>query len=187
MSRTSTLAPGIDSGERVRLSAGKAALVGAIAALLALVLDQATKAFVIQRVSEAGDIAVTPFFALVANLNPGTAFGLASGAGPWILVGIALALCAWLATMLIKARTLTQALALGVVIGGALGNVADRLRFGAVRDFLDLHWHSWHWPAFNLADTFVVLGLLLFVLVGGGESERPRQPRLTEEGSRDER
>ena len=132
---------------------------------------------------------MTPFLALVANLNAGTAFGLASGAAPWILVGLALVLCAWLATMLINARTLTQALALGVAIGGALGNVADRLRLGAVRDFIDLHWQSWHWPAFNLADTFVVVGLLLYMLVGGGESERASREQATgptKEGSRDE-
>jgi signal peptidase II len=81
-------------------------------------------------------------------------------------VAVSAALCVWLA----RAESRLVAIALGLTIGGALGNVVDRLRFGAVFDFLDFHAFGWHWPAFSLADSAITLGvagLLLTSLLGG--------------------
>ena len=77
---------------------------------------------------------------------------------------MASAICVWLLRIMIAAPTRTEAFAAGLVVGGALGNVADRLRFGAVTDFLDLYVGAWHWPAFNLADVGVVCGAALLVV-----------------------
>ncbi len=121
---------------------------------------------------------ITPFFDLVLAWNRGISFSLfrtESAAGPWILAGlsgvIALGLVIWLAR---TDRRLT-AIAVGMVLGGALGNIVDRIRFGAVVDFLYFHWNDWYFPAFNLADTAITTGVALLVIDGlFGRPERAR-------------
>lgn len=138
-------------------------MAAAAAVVIALVIDQATKAAVFATLRPGEDVALVPIFSILPSWNEGTAFGLAQGAAPLLLIVLALAISGWLATLIIKSTSPVEAAGLGAVIGGALGNVADRIRFGAVRDFIDLHWGSLHWPTFNGADMFVVGGLLLFV------------------------
>ena len=106
---------------------------------------------------------VLPGFNLIYLRNDGVTFGLLGGAPWWSLVVLALTICIWLSVMLVLTTSRVEALAYGAIIGGALGNVADRLRYRAVTDFLDLYIGSAHWPAFNMADVFVVggVGLLL--------------------------
>jgi signal peptidase II len=150
------------------------ALAAAVAAL-----DQALKALMLALLPEPGArLVVSGFFNLVHVRNTGVSFGMFqsdSMLGPWLLSGFAVvvsvALCAWLA----RAESRLVATALGLIIGGALGNVVDRLRFGAVFDFLDFHAFGWHWPAFNLADSAIavgVAGLLLISLLGGPRNGR---------------
>jgi len=98
--------------------------------------------------------------------NRGVTFGLLSGDGAWnhvLLALVALAIAGFLLRWLWKAETRLVALALGAVIGGAIGNVIDRLRFGAVVDFVDIHAWGWHWYVFNVADAAIVLGVLALV------------------------
>ncbi len=98
--------------------------------------------------------------------NRGVTFGLLSGDGAWnhlLLAGLALAIAVFLLRWLQRAETRLVALALGAVIGGAIGNVIDRLRFGAVVDFVDVHGWGWHWYVFNLADAAIVLGVCALV------------------------
>jgi signal peptidase II len=83
---------------------------------------------------------------------------------PWVLVLFALGISAALAIWLKNANERLLAAGLGLVIGGAVGNVIDRIRFGAVVDFLDFHWGDFHWPAFNLADSAITVGVVLLVL-----------------------
>ena len=151
---------------------------GAIAAVAALLLDQASKAVVFANIRGGEEVVVVPLLSIVPGWNPGTAFGLAQGAAPLLLVVIALAVCAWLAALIIKSRSPFEGAALGAAIGGALGNVADRIRFGAVRDFIDVHWSSLHWPTFNAADMFVVGGLLLFAFAEIYRQRRQRDPAV---------
>lgn len=151
---------------------GRVVTTGAAFALAAFVLDQATKAVIFDAVAPGTEILVAPFFSLAPGHNSGVAFGMAAGAAPWILIAIGIALSVWLATLLTRVHSLSAGAALGAAIGGALGNIADRLRFGAVRDFIDLHWSSFHWPAFNIADASLVTGLLLFVLLAQKGHER---------------
>ena len=140
-------------------------LAGAVAALFAVLVDQMSKALVFERIGPGEELAVGSLLSILPGWNKGTAFGLAQGVAPLLLVGIALVITAFLAALLFKSRSPVEGAALGVAIGGALANVVDRIRFGAVRDFIDVHWNALHWPTFNVADMLVVSGLLLFVLV----------------------
>lgn len=140
-------------------------LVGVVAALSAVLLDQMSKALVFERIGPGEELAVGSLLSILPGWNEGTAFGLAQGVAPLLLVGVALVITAFLAALLFKARSPVEGAALGAAIGGALANVVDRIRFRAVRDFIDVHWNALHWPTFNVADMFVVSGLLLFVVV----------------------
>ena len=112
-------------------------------------------------------VEVTPFFNLVTVWNFGVSFGMfnrGSDEAAWVFALIAAAITAVLVVWLRRAPNLLVTVALGSVIGGAVGNVIDRLRFGAVFDFLDVHAAGWHWPAFNVADAAIAVGVGLLLL-----------------------
>lgn len=149
---------------------------GAIAAVAALLLDQASKAVVFANLRPGEDIVVAPLLSVLPGWNQGAAFGLAQGTAPLLLIVLALAISAWLAVLIIKSPSPVEGAALGAAIGGALGNVTDRVRFGAVRDFIDVHWNALHWPTFNAADMFVVGGLLLFAVADLHRQRKNHEP-----------
>lgn len=98
--------------------------------------------------------------------NRGVTFGLLSGDGPWhhlLLAVMAAAIAAFLLRWMARAETRLVAVALGSVIGGAIGNVIDRVRFGAVVDFVDVYVGDWHWYVFNVADAAIVCGVIALV------------------------
>jgi signal peptidase II len=139
----------------------------AVAAAVTLA-DQATK-IVIERVYDYGDVhPVTGFFNLILTYNRGAAFSFLRDASGWqrhffTVVGIG----ASLFIVFLLARHGTQKLfsfALALIMGGALGNVIDRIVHGHVIDFLDFHYAGWHWPAFNVADSAIVTGAALLIL-----------------------
>ena len=139
---------------------------GLVVAAAVVALDQATKHYFHNLLVVEGRhvIEVTWFFNLVTVWNTGISFGLFSSAAAAIaLVGMAMAIVAGLLIWLVRVDAQGLALALGMVIGGACGNVIDRLRFGAVFDFLDFHVLGWHWPAFNVADSAITVGVALLV------------------------
>lgn len=109
---------------------------------------------------------ITPFFNLVKVWNPGVSFGMLQDIpnGQWVLSGLAIVIVAFLFVWLRKVDDRFNAIALGLIIGGALGNIIDRLRFSAVFDYLDFHAFGYHWPAFNLADSFIFIGVLLLLI-----------------------
>lgn len=131
-------------------------------AVVAVVADQVSKWTMLTHILTPTDIIpVTPFVNLRLGFNTGVSFGLLSGhmtLPPYLLAGfallVALVLLGWGARM--PNRPL--ALAAGAMAGGAIGNAVDRIRQGAVTDFLDLHVFGWHWPTFNLADILIVGG-----------------------------
>ncbi len=132
-----------------------------------IVLDQLSKAWVLA-VFQVGEVLpVTAFFDLVLVFNSGAAFSFLAGAGGWqrwFFVVLALGISAWIVAMLRRHPGLRlQSLSLSLVLGGALGNVVDRLRFGAVADFLSFHVAGWYWPAFNVADSAISVGVALLV------------------------
>lgn len=106
-------------------------------------------------------------FRLVIVWNRGVSFGLMSGDGglpPWVLSGVAIAVCIGLFTWLRRTDRPFIGWGIGLVMGGAIGNVIDRARWGAVFDFADFHVGQWHWPAFNVADSAIVVGVGLMLL-----------------------
>lgn len=137
------------------------------AALAVIVLDQATKWLVLARFQLHEGVAITDFFNLVLVFNSGAAFSFLAQAGgwqKWFFVTLAFAISGWLGVMLRQhANERLMPTALVLIIGGALGNVIDRLRFDAVVDFLDFHLAGWHWPAFNVADSAICVGVGLML------------------------
>jgi len=120
---------------------------------------------------------VLPFFNLRLGFNTGVSFGLFNETfadAPALLAGLMLVIVVMLAIWALRAQTFTEALGLGLVISGALGNIIDRLRIGAVIDFLDLHAAGWHWPTFNTADIAIVTGAVL-LMFGGLFDRRPEE------------
>jgi signal peptidase II len=149
-----------------------AALLGTSARRWALVLaaavvaaDQLSKWWIVTGVmSPPRVIEITGFFDIVMVWNSGVTFGLFSAGGMrWVLVGVSLAIVVLLVGWLARTDAPAPALAIGAVIGGAIGNVVDRLNYGKVADFLDFHAFGWHWPAFNLADTAIVCGVAVIL------------------------
>lgn len=146
--------------------------IGLALAAVILVADQASKWFMLEvlRLPEVRHIpllALGPFgFDLTMVWNRGVTFGLLAGDSPWsqaALGAMALLIAGFLLRWMARAENRTTALALGAVVGGAVGNVIDRVRFGAVADFLDAHAWGWHWYVFNVADAAIVLGVLTLV------------------------
>jgi signal peptidase II len=138
------------------------AFAGAIVAL-----DQATKAWVLAVFRHGESVVVTPFFNLVLFLNPGASFSFLADAGGWqrwLFTVLALGVSGWLIVLLRRhASELLMALSLTLILGGAVGNVIDRIRVGAVTDFLHFHWQEHFFPAFNVADSCITVGVILMI------------------------
>jgi signal peptidase II len=134
---------------------------------LVVILDQLTKYIVQTTFSLHESIAVTAFFNLVFVFNRGAAFSFLSDADGWqrgLFITLALAASVWIVWLLRKHSTqVLFCLALSLILGGAIGNVIDRLIYGAVVDFLDFHAFGYHWPVFNVADTGISCGAALLV------------------------
>ena len=128
--------------------------------------DQATKYAAVQYLA-GRTVEVTPFFNLVLAYNTGAAFSILADAAGWqrgLFVGIALIAAAWIVWLLRRyPHQRLFALALSLVLAGAVGNVVDRILVGAVVDFLDFHAFGKHWPAFNVADSAITCGAVLLV------------------------
>lgn len=136
-----------------------------------VVLDQASKWAVVELVMQPPRVVeITGFFNLVLTYNTGVSFGLFGGAAAawksWTLSALALAVSGALLYWLRCEPERLLALAVGLIVGGAMGNVADRVRLSAVVDFLDFHLGGWHWPAFNLADSAITVGVAFLVFDG---------------------
>jgi len=137
-------------------------------ALLVLVLDQLTKWLIVGQFVLGDSRPITSFFNLVRAHNPGAAFSFLAQAGGWqrwLFTGIGLAASALMIWML-RAHPGQKlfGFAIACILGGAIGNVIDRLVHGYVVDFLDFHWAGWHFPAFNAADSAITLGAACLLL-----------------------
>lgn len=133
--------------------------------------DQLTKWLVLAYFeNRAPRVALTDFFNLVLVFNKGAAFSLFAQAAGWqtpLLAAFALAAAVIVSVLIVRnpGRGLL-CLGLALILGGALGNLVDRLRFGHVVDFLDFHALGWHWPAFNVADSAISIGAVILILEG---------------------
>jgi signal peptidase II len=136
--------------------------------LLALVLDQASKLLVDSTMQLYQSIPLLPFFKLTYVHNTGAAFSFLSEAGGWqrwFFAGLALVISVVIAVWLsrLEKHETLLAVALSLILGGAVGNLIDRLAYGYVIDFLDVYYGTWHWPAFNIADSAITLGVVLML------------------------
>lgn len=132
------------------------------------VADQATKWLALEHL-QGGKVAVAPFLNFALAYNTGAAFSFLSEAGGWqnfFFIGVATVVSAIIFFMLRRLKDTEKqvAVALALVLGGAVGNVIDRIRFGYVVDFIDAYYRIWHWPTFNIADSAITLGAILLVL-----------------------
>lgn len=143
-------------------------LFGIFIALLVVIIDQLTKYVVLHHVlKEYAAVIITPFFDIVRAWNTGVSFSMFNNwgiSGVYILSGVALLIVCFLVKWLSTEKNRTMQLALGFIIGGAIGNVIDRVRLGAVFDFLDFHLGDSHWPAFNAADSFICIGAAVIII-----------------------
>jgi signal peptidase II len=148
--------------------------------VVVLLLDQCTKLLADAMLVLHQQVAVVPYLALFKAYNPGAAFsflGDASGWQRWFFIVIAVIV---IVVLLVWLRRLTAAekatsLALALILGGAVGNLIDRLVYGYVIDFIDVYYGSWHWPAFNIADMAISVGAFLLLLDAfrGGREKSP--------------
>ena len=148
--------------------------------VVVLLVDQCTKLLADAMLTLHQQVAVIPFIALYKAYNPGAAFSFLSDASGWqrwffvvlavIVIGV---LLVWLRRL--SARETGTSLALALILGGAAGNLIDRLVYGYVIDFIDVYYGSWHWPAFNVADAAISAGAFLLLLDAFlGSREKPR-------------
>jgi signal peptidase II len=151
--------------------------LGGAAIVSALALDQASKFAVVRYFDDGGaTFALAPFVDFTLRWNRGISFSLfapETEAGRWLLLAMTTAVTVMLAAWLWRARTPLTGVALGAIIGGALGNGYDRFAYGAVADFLDLHAFGRHFFVFNVADAAISVGVVLLLLDGLFFSVRP--------------
>jgi signal peptidase II len=130
-------------------------------------VDQITKTAISRMLAYGEKVEVTPLFNLVHVLNPGASFSFLANAGGWqryFFIVLGLIASVWFGRMLCQRRLRPEMMGYSLILGGALGNVVDRLLRGQVIDFLDFHWRHAHWPAFNLADVAIFSGAALLVM-----------------------
>ena len=143
-------------------------LFGLSVAIITIVADQLSKYYILHEVLGSwAVINISPVFNLVRAWNTGVSFSMFNNygsLGAWLLSGMALLIVSFLLFWLKSEKNRFAQAALGLIIGGALGNVIDRIRLGAVFDFLDFHIGESHWPAFNAADSFICIGAGILIL-----------------------
>ena len=141
---------------------------GLAIALFVVAFDQATKMWALESFfSPPRVIEVLPWFNLVPVWNTGISFGMLADYSDWmpgIISGLTIIISLVLLVWLFVAVSVSIKLALSLILGGAVGNIIDRIRFGAVIDFVDIHFFDFHWPAFNIADSAITIGVALFLL-----------------------
>ncbi len=137
-------------------------------AVTIVVVDQITKLVVLERLPQGVRVEVVDgLLAFTLVMNPGLAFGLLSNlpvAWRWVVAALSIAALVVLARVALRVLPgggWVDLAAIGLIFGGAVGNLVDRARFGAVIDFIDVYYRSWHWPAFNVADSAITVGVLM--------------------------
>lgn len=160
----------------VRFGFARPARLGLVLAAIVVIADQLSKIWIVEVVmAPPRTIPVASFFNLVLAWNRGISFGLFNSTGAeaaWVLPAVVVAVIVVLVVWLLRTPKIVIGISVGLVLGGAIGNLIDRLRIGAVIDFLDFHVLGYHWPAFNLADSAITVGAVMLVadsVFGGAE------------------
>ena len=130
---------------------------------LIVLADFSSKAAILNNLILGETIEIAPFFNIVYVLNKGISFSMLSNAGPVILTLLAVLISLSVVYFMFKEKDSLSRTALALILGGAVGNIIDRIRLGAVVDFLDFHAFGYHWPAFNVADSAICIGVMLLL------------------------
>jgi signal peptidase II len=154
-------------------------------AVLVIAVDQLTKLWIVATVPFKTMIYVLPIFDITYTVNPGAAFSFLAGAGGWqrwaftlLAVGVSVGLLVWLRYLAV-ATQLLLIVGLTLILGGAIGNVIDRIEHGHVVDFLHLHWGTASFPAFNIADAAISIGAVCVILDAILESRRAKRAAIS--------
>lgn len=151
--------------------------MGLIVIVLTVLSDQISKFFVYENMVDGERLIFGSLFNLVKVWNTGVSFSLFNGhgqTGAIILTLFAVVVAVFLFYWMLKETNKLKIIALAFIIGGALGNVIDRIRFGAVLDFLDFHYKNIHWPAFNVADSFICIGVFILICMEFFDNKKKR-------------
>lgn len=139
----------------------------AVVVLAVFSLDQLSKWLMIEALTRSGTVALLPFFNLSLGFNSGISFGMFAEVfmnRPALLAGLKSLIVVGLVIWALRSLAPWERRSLAMIAGGALGNIVDRLRQGAVTDFLDFHWADMHWPTFNIADVAICLGVVTLLV-----------------------
>lgn len=163
----------------------KPRLLGAAVALLVFLVDQGSKLWLLREfnIAEKQPVRLAPVLDIVLAWNRGISYSLFttdSARGPYVLLAITLAVTMLLILWLWRARTMPTVAALGLLIGGALGNAYDRFAYGAVVDFIYFHVGGFSWYIFNMADAAITIGVALLIFESIGGSPAPSASKLPE-------
>jgi signal peptidase II len=153
---------------RTNVGRGNGLVMWLSIALVVIVIDQFTKTLILQYFLHGDSLHVTSFFNIVRVHNSGAAFSFLAGASGWqrwFFIGLGIVVSGFIVWMLrTQGHQKLFAWSLSLILGGAVGNVVDRMLHGYVVDFLDFHWAGWHFPAFNVADSAISVGAALLIL-----------------------
>ncbi len=153
--------------------------LGVATAVVVLVADQLSKWMALSALEPYQPVSLLPFLNLTLAFNAGAAFSFLADGGGWqrwllsaVAVGVGVYLLVWLRGL--DAGKRLEVIGLGLILGGAVGNLVDRLRLGGVIDFIDVHVGGWHWPAFNVADSAITLGVVAVLVTAWRDWRRGR-------------
>jgi signal peptidase II len=159
-------------------------------AVAVVMFDQITKLWIVDSIPLGGSIHVMPILNIIHTYNPGAAWSMfanAGGAQRWVFSALAIAvsvvLVYWLRRLVLSSQRLLIG-GLSLILGGAIGNVLDRLRLGHVVDFVQVHWNNSYFPSFNVADSAISIGAVLVVIDALRESQRERRAKMNAAGGR---
>jgi signal peptidase II len=158
-------------------------------AIVAIVLDQVTKLWIVDSIAVGDSVHILPVLNIIHTYNPGAAWSMfanAGGAQRWVFSALAVVVSVMLVFWLRRLTLSTQRLlitGLTLILGGAIGNVLDRLRLGHVVDFVQVHWNNSYFPAFNIADSAISIGAVFVVLDALREAQRERRAKVKAAGT----
>ncbi|ESQ87977.1 hypothetical protein ABAC460_17445 [Asticcacaulis sp. AC460] len=145
-----------------------------------ILLDQVSKAMIVATIPLHSEVEILPIFNLVHTLNPGAAFSLLAdqpGWQRWFFTALGLGVSVFLGVLIARRPSTLNAYGYSLILGGAVGNVLDRLWRGAVVDWLDMHWGRHHWPAFNIADSAIFFGVMIMLYLSLFHTTPPHNER----------
>ena len=153
----------------------RGALITLISAVV-IFLDYVTKKIIVSKIMLYESISVLPFLNIVHVQNRGAAFSILSSLGNKYFIGISVIAIIAIVLYLSRLPKGVELFALSLILGGAVGNLIDRIQIGKVTDFIDVFVGKWHWPAFNVADSALTIGIILFLLANIKQGKKTKDP-----------